>query len=139
MLMLKFKEKMGVVVKNILDGKEIRENINGIDSDTESASLEDPLNLHSSINFVQIKPGALTAGAIKTIWKEELKCLLQVAIHFHVWALYDLVAVVKQLRIPTQFIRLSCADLRWEELPYILKLSNLVLCDRELKNLSCEE
>lgn len=67
MLMLKFKEKMGVAVKNILDGKEIRENLNGIDSDTESVSLEDPLNLHSSINFVQIKPGALTAGAIKTI------------------------------------------------------------------------
>ena len=35
---------------------------------------------------------------------------------------------------------MSCADLRWEELPYIInKLNNLGLSDEELKNLSYQE
>ena len=39
--------------------------------------------------------------------------------------------------IPTYFLTLSCADLRWEELPYIInKLNNLELRDEELKKLS---
>ena len=46
----------------------------------------------------------------------------------------------KQLGIPTYFLTLSCADLRWEELPYIInKLNNLGLSDEELKNLSYQE
>ena len=48
--------------------------------------------------------------------------------------------MVKQLGIPTYFLALSCADLRWEELPYIIeKLNNLGLSDEELKNLSYQE
>ena len=54
--------------------------------------------------------------------------------------LYDVLAMVKQLGIPTYFLTLSCADLRWEELPYIInKLSNLVLSYEELKKLSYQE
>ena len=34
--------------------------------------------------------------------------------------LYHELAVVKQLGIPTFFFIFSCADLRWEELPYIV-------------------
>ena len=52
--------------------------------------------------------------------------------HFHLRAhhtgevLLDVLAMVKQLGMPTYFMRLSCADLRWEELPYIInKLNNL--------------
>ena len=40
--------------------------------------------------------------------------------------LYDLLAMVKQSGIPTYFLTLSYADLRWEEPPYIInKLNNL--------------
>ena len=35
---------------------------------------------------------------------------------------------------------MSCSDLRWEELPYIInKLNNLDINDKELKNLSYQE
>ena len=48
--------------------------------------------------------------------------------------------MVKQLGIPTYFLTLSCADLRWEELPCIInKLDNLGLTDEELKKLSYQE
>ena len=44
------------------------------------------------------------------------------------------------LGIFTYFLTLSCADLRWEELPYIInKLKNLGLSDEELKNISYQE
>ena len=43
--------------------------------------------------------------------------------------------MVKQSEIPTYFLTLSCADLRWEELPYISnKLNNL-----GIKKLSYQE
>ena len=38
--------------------------------------------------------------------------------------LYDVPDMVKQLEILTYFLTLSCAELRWEELPYIIKRSN---------------
>ena len=48
--------------------------------------------------------------------------------------------MVKQLGILTYFLALSCADLRWEELPYIIeKLNNLGLSYEELENLSYQE
>ena len=34
--------------------------------------------------------------------------------------LYDVLAMVKQLGVPIYFLTLSCADLRWEELPLLL-------------------
>ena len=51
--------------------------------------------------------------------------------------LFEVLAMVKQLGVPTYFLTLSCADLRWDELPYIInKLNNLGLTEEELKNLS---
>ena len=48
--------------------------------------------------------------------------------------------MVKQLGIPTYFSTLSCADLRWEEVPYIInRLNNPGLSEEELKNLSYQE
>ena len=47
--------------------------------------------------------------------------------------------MVKQLGIPTYFLTLTCADLRWEELPYISNKLNLGLSEEELKNLSYQE
>ena len=34
--------------------------------------------------------------------------------------MYEVVAMVKQLGIPTWFMTLSCTDLRWPELPQII-------------------
>ena len=39
---------------------------------------------------------------------------------------YDVLAMVKQLGIPTYFLTLPCADLRWEDLPYIINKSNIL-------------
>ena len=48
--------------------------------------------------------------------------------------------MVKQLGIPTYFLTLSCADLRWEELQYIIhKLINLGPSNEQLRNLSHQE
>ena len=51
--------------------------------------------------------------------------------------LCDVLAMVKQLGIPTYFMTLPYADLRWENLLHIInKLNNLGLIDVELGNLS---
>ena len=48
--------------------------------------------------------------------------------------------MVKQLGMPTYFLKLSCADLRWEELLYIInKLNKLAHSGKELKNSSYHE
>ena len=48
--------------------------------------------------------------------------------------------MAKQLWIPTYFLTFSCADLRWEKLPYITNiLNNLGFSDEELNNLSYQE
>ena len=48
--------------------------------------------------------------------------------------------MVKQLGISTYFLTLSCADLKWKELPYIVnKLNNFGLSEEELKKLSDQE
>ena len=48
--------------------------------------------------------------------------------------------MIKQLGIPTYFLTLSSADLRWEELPYIInKLNNLGRSEEELKKLSSKD
>ena len=48
--------------------------------------------------------------------------------------------MVKQLGVPTSFLTLSCADLRWDELPYIVnKLKNLNLTDEEIRDLTYQQ
>ena len=42
----------------------------------------------------------------------------------------DILAIIKQLGIPTNRLTLSCADQRWEDPPYIInKLNNLGLTE----------
>ena len=54
--------------------------------------------------------------------------------------LFDVLTMVKQLGIPTYFLTLSCADLRWEKLSYIInKLKYLGFSDPRHKILSYEE
>ena len=54
--------------------------------------------------------------------------------------LFEVLAMVKQLGIPIYFLTLSCVDLRWDNLLYIInKLHNVGLSDEELQNLSYQE
>ena len=54
--------------------------------------------------------------------------------------LYEELAMVKQLRIPTYFLTLSCADLKWNELSHITnKLNNSNLTDEEIRNLTYQQ
>ena len=111
-------------------------------------------HLRSSINFAmhKIKPGTLTAGTVNSNFKRAIEWFVASDNAFSFMSsvkgtpaywkqfLYDVLAMVKQLGIPTYFLILSCAELRWEELPYIInKLNNLGLSEKELKNLSYQE
>ena len=54
--------------------------------------------------------------------------------------LFEVLAMVKQLGIPTFFMTLSCADLRWNELvEIILKLNRLDFSDDVIKNMTYQE
>ena len=99
-----------------------------------------------------IKPATLTAGTVKSTFKATVERFVARDNIFlfmssvkgtpAYWKqfLYDVLAMLKQLGITTYFLILSCADLRWEELPYIInKLNNLGLSDEELENLSYKE
>ena len=100
----------------------------------------------------KIKPGKLTAGTVKSNFKGAFERFIVIDNTFLFidpvkgtpvyWKqfLYDVIAMVKQLEIPTYFLTLSYADLKCEELPDIInKLNNLGLSEEELKNLSYQE
>ena len=54
--------------------------------------------------------------------------------------MYKVIAMVQQLGIPTWFMTLSCADLRWHELFYILsRVRGENMTDEEIDNLSYNE
>lgn len=54
--------------------------------------------------------------------------------------MYEVVAMVKQLGIPTWFMTLSCADLRWPELFQIIgKSQGFNLTDKEIDALTYNE
>ena len=111
-------------------------------------------HLRSSINFAmhKLKPGTLTSGTVKNNFKEPIKRVIASDNTFSFMSsvkgtpvyckqfLYDVFAMVKQLGIPTYFLKLPRADLRWKELSYIInKLNNLGLDEEELENLSYQE
>ena len=108
--------------------------------------------MRSSIKFAMhnVKLGALTTGIVQSNFKGRIKRFVARDNAFSFMSsakgtpaywkqfLFDVLAMVKQLGIPTYFLTFLYADLRWEELPYIIKnLNNLGLSDEELKNLSC--
>ena len=54
--------------------------------------------------------------------------------------LYEVLAMVKQLRIPTFFLTLSCTDLRWNELISIIaKLNGLNISEEDIDQMSYHE
>ena len=100
----------------------------------------------------KIKPATLTAGTVKSNLKRTIERFVASDNTFSFvssvkgtssyWKqfLSDVLAMVKHLGIPIYFLTLSCADLRWEELSYIVnKLNNLGLNEKELQNLSYQE
>ena len=51
---------------------------------------------------------------------------------------YEVRAVIKQLRCPTFLLTLSCADLKWREIPEIIsKLNKLNLFKEHLESFNC--
>ena len=100
----------------------------------------------------KIKSGTLTAGAVKSNFKESVERFVGSDNTFSFMSsvkgtpaywkqlLYDVLAMVKQLEVPTYFLTLSRPDLRWEGLPYIVnRLNNFGFTEEELKNLSYQE
>ena len=54
--------------------------------------------------------------------------------------MYEVIVIVKPLGIPTWFVTLSCADLRWPELLQILaRIQGNDLTDEQVDALSCNE
>ena len=97
----------------------------------------------------KIKPGTLSAGTAKNNYNGAIERFLAKDNAFSFmrsvkrtpaywkYFLYDLLVMVKQLGIPTYYLTLSCADLRWKELPYIINiLSNVGHGDKDLINLN---
>ena len=81
---------------------------------------------------------------LKIIWKEKQKGFIHYELSQRNTIVLEtvftwLLAMVKQLGILTYFLTLSCADLRWEELPFIIKLNNLGFNEEELKILNYRE
>ena len=113
-------------------------------------SVTQHLNLNSRINIAmqKVKTNQLTAGMLSRNFKESVKSFVakDEAYNFMntikgtpaYWKrfLFEVLAMVKQLGLPTFFMTLSCADLRWDELVSIIsKLNGLNLSEDEIKNL----
>ena len=95
-----------------------------------ACSVLQQLNLISSINIAMKKVDStgITAGMFNVNYKQTIQEFLAADRGFSFmknikgspayWKnfLYDVLAMVKQLGLPTYFITLSCADLRWNEL-----------------------
>ena len=94
----------------------------------------------------------VTTGTVKQNYKESVKRLLSFKNAYSLtssvkgmpayWKhfIFEVLAMLKQLGIPSYFLTLLCADLRWGELPYIInKLKDLGFSDEELKNLFYQE
>ena len=83
-------------------------------------SVMQQLNLNSQINIAmkKVSCNSLTAGMLSRF-------------------LFEVLAMVKQLGLPTYFMTLSCADLRWNELVSIIsKLNRENLTDEQINNLT---
>ena len=105
-------------------------------------------HLFNQINIATKKvKGNITAGQLQNNFKETVRsfiCEDQGFIFMKsvkgtpaYWKnfLYDVLAMVKQLGLPTFFLTLSCADLRWDELANIIgKLNNIPVDDTVLSD-----
>ena len=104
------------------------------------------INLFNQINIATCKvKGSINAGQLNNNLKETLRHLIcedkgysfmkSVKGTPAYWKsfLYDVLAMVKQKGLPTYFLTLSCADLRWNELLFIIaKLNRIDVSDEEM-------
>ena len=117
-------------------------------------SVVEEHHLRSSMNIALriIKTGFLKAGSFRNNYKDSVKQHISQDNAFSFMSsvkgtpsywkqfLLETLAMVKQLGIPTFFLTLSCADLRWQELLHIVnKLNDLGLDDEKILNLSYKE
>ena len=109
------------------------------------------LNLNSRINIAmqKIKAEGLTAGMLSQNFKERVQSFVANDDAFNFmntlkgtpayWKrfLFEVLAMVKQLGLPTFFMTLSCADLHWNELVEIIsKLQGCTLSDDEIETMN---
>ena len=109
------------------------------------------LNLNSQINIAMKKVCAnqLTAGMLSNNFSDTVKSFIAKDESFNFmnsikgtpayWKkfLFEVLAMVKQLGLPTFFMTLSCADLRWNELIAIIsKLKGENLTGEDINNMS---
>ena len=108
------------------------------------------LRIMSRINIAMKKVhGNITAGMLLNNYENTVKTMLQNEEAYKFlsevkgspayWKLffYDVLAMVRQLGLPTYFLTLSCADLHWNELVYIiLKLQGIEIAEDEIQNMS---
>jgi len=109
------------------------------------------LNLNSRINIAmqKVRADGITAGMMSSNFKERVKSFIASDDAFTFmntlkgtpayWKrfLFEVLAMVKQLGIPTFFMTLSCADLRWNELVEIItKLKGHDISEEEISNLN---
>ena len=112
------------------------------------------LNMTSRINIAMSKvcSNQLTAGMLSKNFKETVKSFVANDEAFSFMStikgtpaywkkfLFEVLAMVKQLGLPTFFMTLSCADLRWPDLPSIIsKLNRSEKSNEELNKMSYEE
>ena len=114
-------------------------------------SVTQHLNLNSRINIAmqKVKADGLTAGMLSTNFKERVQSFIAHDDAFTFmntikgtpayWKkfLFEVLAMVKQLGLPTFFMTLSCADLHWNELVEIItKLNGREISEKEISNLN---
>lgn len=112
------------------------------------------LNLKSRINIAMKKlcGNNLTAGMFRTNFKETVKSSIANDEAFNFmntvkgtpayWKkfLHEVLGMVKQFGTPTFFLTLSCADLRWNELVFIIsKLNGYNLTEDDFENMGYME
>ena len=117
-------------------------------------SLMQHLNLNNSINTAlkKIQTEGLTAGRLSQNFKETISNLIANDDAFSFMSnlkgspaywkkfLYETLAMVKQLGLPTWFMTLSCADLRWPDIIEIIqKIKGKEMTEEEIRNLSYKE
>ena len=117
-------------------------------------SVTQHLNLNSSINIAmkKVRADGLTAGRVSRNFKETVSGLIanDDAYNFMnqlkgtpaYWKrfLLEVLAMVKQLGLPTYFMTLSCADLRWNELVDIIqKMKGEEMTKEEIENMNYME
>ena len=117
-----------------------------------SVLLKLQLNTQINIAMQKICSDSLTAGMLSSNFKERVKEFIASDKAFTFmnsikgtpayWQrfLYEVLGMVKQLGLPTFFLTLSCADLRWNELISIIsRLKGVDISTDDIENLSYKD